>query len=190
MIGRTHRALGALCGAAVAAHDGQTWAMVAMTALVASATASGPTSPDLDQTATWRTLTRPLPAAIRRHRGLTHWWVLPVAAWLLVATQLPADAHWPAYALIVGWASHLLGDAIFGRLPVLPGLQAGLGLKTDGFLESGRARVLGRTRKVLPISPALLVISAALAYLLIAGFPAGTQAADPVFPPTATTRSR
>lgn len=185
MMGPTHRLFGAFCGAAVAALAGEPWVMVAMTALVATSTSNGPTSPDLDQSEGWRTLTRALPSTLRKHRGLTHWPELPLLAWLLLG-QLPPDARWPAYAVLIGWVSHLIGDAIFGYVPVLFGrFEVGLGLKTDGFVESGRARLFRRTRRVVPVSPARLALTVGLTALLIGGLPAGTQGAAEVFPAAA-----
>lgn len=176
MMGPTHRVLGALCGATVASATGQPWQMVAMTALVATATAHGSLSPDMDQTEPWEDVRKLLPSPIDRvmnHRGITHWWGVPVLAWTGMF-HLPADAQWPAFALLIGWVSHLLGDLIFGQLPLLPwgGRPClGFGLDTDGFLESGKKRVRGRIRKVLPVSPVRLLILAALAWVLFASAP-------------------
>ena len=47
MLGPTHRAFGALCGAAVAAETGQHWSLVAMTSIVATATSYGWDPPTL-----------------------------------------------------------------------------------------------------------------------------------------------
>lgn len=180
MLGPTHRAFGGLAGVTLAAAAGQPWPMVAMTGIVATATSNGPASPDMDQTRTWRRVTAVLPRGMRRHRGLTHWWGLPVAAWVLVQ-QLPPDAHWPAYALLAGWVSHLVGDFVFGRLPLLPwgGPSFGVGLGTGGFVETGRVEVGGRARTVLPFGPTRLVIAAALVWVL-AGAPGPAAVADAV----------
>lgn len=170
MLGASHKVFGALCGATVATATGQPWSMVAMTSIVSTATSAGWSSPDIDQTGPWQKVASLVPGPLLSHRFLTHWWGLPVAAWLLV-DRLPVEAHWPAYALLIGWTSHLLGDAIFGRVPLLPwgGTFVGLGLDTGGFIESGVAR----GRKVLPYSPARLLIGALLLFVL-AGLP-GTQ---------------
>lgn len=165
MMGRSHRILGALAGATYATTTGQPPSMVVLTALVATTTSNGPTSPDGDQTGQWwPALTGILPTWVRRHRGLLHWWGLPFAAWFLVP-HLPTEAHWVGYALIVGWASHLFGDALFGRIPLAPwGCTWGVGLDTDGPLESG-VRILGwRTPSALRV-----VLLTALAYVLIVG---------------------
>jgi hypothetical protein len=165
MMGRSHRLLGALAGASYAAASGQPRSLVAMTALVATATSNGPASPDGDQTGQWwPAVTAFAPTWVHRHRGLLHWWGLPVLAWWLVPLLDP-QAQWAAHALIVGWASHIAGDAVFGRVPLAPwGHNAGFGLDTDGALESG-VRILGwRTPSALRV-----VLIAALAYVLIVG---------------------
>jgi hypothetical protein len=165
MLGPTHRLAGALAGAGYATLTGQRPSVVAMTALVATATSNGPASPDGDQTDTWRAATRALPSWARRHRGITHWWGIPALAWAAVP-QLDPLVQWAAYALIVGWASHIAGDAIFGRIPIDPTgrWQAGLGLDTGGILENG-GRVLGiripsLTRAILAGTLAWLLLGA------------------------------
>lgn len=173
MMGPSHRLLGALAGAVYATVEGQPPSVVAMTALVATATSNGITSPDADQSDGWRTLTGVLPAWARRHRGLSHWWGLPALAWLLVP-YLDPQVHWAAHALIVGWASHLAGDAVFGKVPLAPwGIYAGLGLDTDGALESGVRIFRWRTPSALR-----LALGAALVYVLLLG----TNATD-LIPP-------
>lgn len=146
MMGPQHRLFGALAGALTASVAGQEWPLVAMTALVATSTAHGWSSPDMDQTGPWQALARlsgPL-GPMLAHRRLTHWWALPVAVWWLIGVYVPAGAAWPAYALLAGWVSHLVGDFVFGKLPLLPwgGPKVGLGFKTGGWLENGPARAL------------------------------------------------
>lgn len=177
MMGPTHRLFGAACGASAAVVAGEPQVMVLMSGLVASATAHGWSSPDVDQTGPWVAVRRALPGVGRwmGHRtGVTHWWVVPVALWLLVEVFAPAQATWPARALIIGWASHLVGDAIFGRIPLWPaGPMIGLGFRTDGFLESGK--LWGH--RLLPVSPARIALTAWLAWL-----------AAPLLPDGATTQ--
>lgn len=187
MMGPTHRMFGALCGAATATTAGQQWEMIAMTSVVATATAHGWSSPDVDQTELWVKVRKVIPHPVDdllNHRALTHWWGLPALAWWGIQ-NMPVEAQWPAFALLIGWVSHLLGDVIFGKLPVDPmgRWTFGLGLDTDGFLETGRARVFGRTRTVLPFGPTRLLIAAALVWTL-AGMP--TTADLPSYAPTAT----
>lgn len=139
MMGPTHRVFGALCGAAVATYQGETFTMIAMTSLVATATAHGWSSPDVDQTEPWETVRAVLPrpaAKLMNHRALTHWIGVPALAWLGFG-QLPPEAHMPAFALLIGWCSHLLGDFIFGVIPLLPwgSPKVGVGFKTGGFVE-------------------------------------------------------
>lgn len=175
MMGPTHRLFGAVCGAGMAIAADADATMTMLTALVATATSHGWSSPDVDQTDGWRAATRLLPArarALTAHRRVTHWWGLPVLAYLLVLPTLPQAAHWPATALLCGWVSHLLGDAIFGTLPLLPwgGPTVGLGLDTGGFIETGRAEVFGRERLVLPFGPTRVLLALCLVWLL-AGTP-------------------
>ena len=75
-------------------------------------------------------------------------------------------------AVLVVWVSHLLGDAIFGKIPVAPwgGWYVGVGLGTGGFIESGRARVFGRERTVLPFGPVKLAMLLGITWLLFAPF--------------------
>jgi hypothetical protein len=188
MLGPTHRVFGALCGAYVATASGAPYETVAMTAIVATATAHGWSSPDVDQTAAWRTVAGVMPGPMRSllaHRRLTHWWGVPAGAWLLCQHMSP-DARWPVVAILIGWVSHLVGDAVFGKVPLLPwGVCVGLGLRTGGFLETGRARLFGRDRAVIPFGPTRLAIAAATAWLLAAPL---TGASPTVWSPDALER--
>jgi hypothetical protein len=80
-----------------------------------------------------------------QHRGLSHWWGLPAVACLL-PVLVPGPLRWIAWVLVAGWASHLLGDLIFGKacpftgrgpgIPVWPWWgHVGVGLDTGGALE-------------------------------------------------------
>jgi hypothetical protein len=88
-----------------------------------------------------------------RHRGLAHWWGLPVAAALGLAPLAPPEWRWAAWAAIAGWSSHLLGDFFFGRPAVMQGrgpgiplmpwwMHIGIGLDTGGQLEKVTQRFL------------------------------------------------
>ena len=139
MMGPTHRLTGAVAGAAVASWQGQPFEIIAMTAIIATATAHGWSSPDVDQTGPWVRIARAMPDVIGRlmaHRKITHWWGLPVVAWWF-AMQMPEATRMPALALIIGWTSHLLGDLVFGKLPIDPWGKAkvGLPLRTGGAIE-------------------------------------------------------
>ena len=169
MLGPSHRVFGALCGAAVATVQGADFQTVAMTAIVATATAHGWSSPDMDQTKPWQAVGRALPGplgALMAHRRLSHWVGLPAAAWWGI-TQMPAGSQWPFTALLIGWVSHLLGDMIFGAVPLLPwgAWPVGLRLDTGGVLETGRTK---HGRRVLPFAPARVLIGAGLIWLLAA----------------------
>ena len=118
-------------------------------------------SPDIDQSPWWGLLARLIGACTdpehpgpMRHRGITHWWGIPVA--LAVASfALPAwFPLWAAHALILGWASHIWMDWVFGKaharyvngrlvalyrgrgVPMAPWWgHRGLGFKVGGRLE-------------------------------------------------------
>lgn len=175
MLGLQHRLFGSLTGASYAAAVGYPLSMVVLHGLAASATANGSYSPDMDQSKTWRRVTRLLPSQWSRHRGLSHWPELPFLAFL-AAPNLPADARWVAYAFLLGWVSHIVGDAIFGKIPVLFGnTYVGLGLETGGGIETGLVK--------------RLLVVAHLALLLVF-WPAGTQALAAVLSAAASTVGR
>ena len=166
MLGPSHRILGALAGALYGSTAGMGWRATAVAAVVATAVSNGPTSPDMDQTDGWQSVARmtgPL-SRVFAHRHVTHWFGWPVLAWWQVTAHLPPIARWAAYALIVGWASHLVGDFVFGKLPLLPwgGPWVGLGLDTGGVIETGRTK---SGRRVFPFGPARAVMVAALVWV-------------------------
>ena len=173
----THRALGAAwwlagCLTLNAAGPGLVNPVMALTgAAIAPVFAAGRASPDADMT--W--------LSDLGHRQGTH---RPrTAAWLTVATAVACGAAWlwlwlngrgdldpllpVVWAPVTGWWSHLLGDAVFGRIPLgrrtgalalrvlgpslvkrSGGRQAywiGVGLDTDGLLERGNRMSRQRT---------------------------------------------
>lgn len=108
--------------------------VAAGSALIATLTSGGRRfSPDLDQSRWWINTARYLPGprdardgspdGIMGHRGITHWWGIPLVAavvyWPFLYV-LPTSIAWVPVALWAGWTSHLLGDIPFGRIPVLP----------------------------------------------------------------------
>jgi len=150
MNGTTHRLLGASSGVALGTVAGWGWPQIVAAGWLATLTASGPTSPDLDQHRLWHLLDRLLPDewlgrnGPLQHRGLAHWWGLPASAGALAWSSLPNRYVWLAYALLAGWASHLVGDWFFGRpgqgrgpgIPFAPWWNhRGLGLAVGGILE-------------------------------------------------------
>jgi hypothetical protein len=107
--------------------------------------------PDLDNHRWWKRLDRVLPdewlghGGPLQHRGLTHWWVLPAAAWMAAVSAAPAA--WGVFAALAGWISHLAGDLLFGEadryghrgpgIPLGPWFgYVGLGLKSGGLSEA------------------------------------------------------
>jgi len=152
MMGTTHRLTGVCAGLAYAqvAHLGPLELFGSM--VLAAGTAAGRTSPDLDQRWAWRFVDGVLPdealghGGPMRHRGLAHWWGLPLAAALTLPALVRPELRWVVWALIVGWCSHLIGDFVFGKPSVMqargPGIPVapwwghlGLGLDTGGRLE-------------------------------------------------------
>ena len=182
MMGQTHRPMGSawwLGGIAAANLAGAGInPVVALTgAAIAPVFAAGRLSPDADLT--W----------LRHlgHRRLTHrpdttavaLTAVSLAAWVPLALVLPFHLHLLLLAPVTGWWSHLVGDAIFGRIPCGRVLGAvlrqflgrhicpldptgryycwfGLGWDTDGALERGHTR-WGN----LPFAPATAAVSGA-----------------------------
>jgi hypothetical protein len=155
MMGETHRFFGlwAGIGTSLALHwpPGQ----ILWTGVIAVATAAGGFSPDMDQKSWFKALDRWIPdewlghGGPLQHRGLSHFWGVPAVGALAVMTGevVHPGAYWfIAWALLIGWASHLLGDFIFGKaapmcgrgkgIPLAPWWSHhGLGLDTDGRIE-------------------------------------------------------
>lgn len=150
MEGTTHRLLGACGGVWLGATAGWSWPQIVAAGWLATLTAGGRTSPDIDQDWLWHLADRLLPDewlgnhGPLQHRGIAHWWGLPAAAAGIAWTMVPGRYLWLAWALIVGWASHLVGDYLFGRpgqgrgagIPFAPWWHhRGLGLTVGGRLE-------------------------------------------------------
>lgn len=137
-------------------------------ALIATATSAGWGSPDIDQTKPFTLAGRALGPAgklVAHRRGITHWWAIPVALWWWwLPTLIDPRPTWAATALLIGWASHIAGDGIFGRIPVIPGYgpMVGLRLDTGGFFEEGHPTWM-------PISPLRTGLIAATTWMLYVG---------------------
>ncbi|GLY33046.1 metal-dependent hydrolase [Kineosporia sp. NBRC 101731] len=132
MDGSTHRLFAASVSIATSTATGAPLWQAAASAVIGTASAAGWTSPDADQS--W------LHWVPGGHRGLTHWWGIPALLSVAVLVFVPPEAAWALWALILGWASHLLADFIFGERP--PGIPmapwwsyAGLGLNSGGGVE-------------------------------------------------------
>lgn len=134
------------------------------------------------------------------HQAATRWVVgllahVPVAGqWLaqtvpqLAAPPVDGRVVWAAYGLVLGWSSHLLGDAIFGTIPLLPwggwpkvrvftrftvpawNGRVGLSLPTGGALENGGRVKVGRWHWRVP-SLTRAAILAGIALVLVKGLP-------------------
>lgn len=132
MDGSTHRLFATSASLAASTYLAvPTW-QAAAGAVVATATSSGWSSPDADQS--W------LAWVPGGHRGLTHWWGLPALAAVAVLVFVPPETAWALWALLIGWTSHIVGDFVFGERP--PGIPmapwwayAGLGLDSGGGIE-------------------------------------------------------
>jgi len=153
-----HKQAGYICGASTGVLlNLPAWECILVGAL-ATVTAGGKTSPDFDQTKTYRIL---LPKALEGHRKLTHWWGWPVLLLLaiIVYWYLFRPENWWLIvysALLLGWASHIAIDWIFGGagygrgagVPMTPlGNHRGLlghrhGFKSNGKLAKAMERVI------------------------------------------------
>jgi hypothetical protein len=159
MMGTGHRLTAAAGWMATAAHLGLPGWQVAAGIPVAVAFSAGPTSPDVDNTRVWKKLDKWIPDEVLGdggplgHRELLHWWGLPA----IVAVVLQAvGGPWYAWAAVLGWASHLAGDLVFGQagygtpqgIPLGPWWwHLGLGLKCGGLTE----------RALVPVAAAAVV---------------------------------
>jgi membrane-bound metal-dependent hydrolase YbcI (DUF457 family) len=138
MMGPDHRIAGVVAWFAAVPPLGVHGWPVAAGAVVAGATAHGRLSPDADQ---FHWLAKVIPGG---HRGITHWWVFPLAG-IWWATYLIGPYRWELAVISIAWASHIITDAVFGKVPILPKLfkghghsrwvYLGLGLKTGGKIE-------------------------------------------------------
>jgi len=150
MKGSTHRILGACAGVALGTSAGWTWPHVVAAGWLATVSAAGRTSPDVDQDWLWTRVDRLVPDewlgnnGPLQHRGIAHFWGLPLAAALAAWLLVPDGWRWLPWALIAGWASHLAGDFLFGRpgagrgagIPFSPWWNhRGVGLAVGGWLE-------------------------------------------------------
>lgn len=167
MLGPSHLLFGAATYTAVGVlYQHAPLTQVIIGAVAATATSSGVLSPDMDQRAPFewaRTILGPASKLLAHRRGITHWWAIPVIAWVWWLPTIIPSAQWAATALIIGWASHIIGDGIFGRIPLLPGWgpMYGLSIRTGQWVEEGPSWC--------PVSPLRTVLVVALAWLLWIG---------------------
>lgn len=172
MLGPSHLLFGATTYVAYSTlYAHQPLTQVVIGAVVATAVSDGVLSPDMDQRALFTATQEALGPASRPigHRQVTHLWWLPVLAWWRWLPTLDSDTRWAATALLIGWASHILGDFVFGgrkKVPLLlPGWgpRVGLPLRTDGWVEEGHEKW------TLGLSPLRVALTLALGYLLWIG---------------------
>jgi len=135
---------------------------------VATVSAGGRLSPDMDQTRLYRLL---LPRPVEGHRRLTHWWGWPTMALLALGVYTGWElTSWPVLpitSLIFGWGSHILADAVFGApgggrgagVPLAPlGRHRGLLGAKHGLRSDGRvARFC--TRAIFPVVITCLILA-------------------------------
>lgn len=146
----THNLLGAASGLGLGLALGWPWWQTLASAGLASITSDGPTSPDADQFGWWKRIDRWVPDELlgkggpMRHRGLSHFWGLPVLAALFVYFRIDPHWQWIGWGLVVGWSSHLVGDFVFGAASQYRGAgipwwpwwgHEGVGLKSGGRIE-------------------------------------------------------
>lgn len=158
MMGPSHRLFGALFGATYASMIAADTPTLVASTIISTTMAYGASSPDMDQTKTWKKFsTHSGLSGLLAHRHLTHWWGLAVLAVFPILGLAP-ETRWVFWALWLGWVSHLVGDFIFGKIPLLPWGRPyfGIGLKTDGWIEKG----------ALGISPLRIMIVVALLSVL------------------------
>ncbi len=166
MEARTHVPFGAACGL------GYAWLSSLHgldAAVVGAVSALASTTPDVCATGWWRSLDRWLPdewlgwGGPLQHRGLTHWWAIPAAGWFLALPQATGYAHLLLAAVLIGIASHLVGDAVFGKggygrgpgVPLAPwSHHVGLALDCGGATE----RWLIRPLLLVGLVPAAYVV--------------------------------
>lgn len=133
-----HLAFAALTASTVSWELHQPLWQRALSPVVALATAM---APDVDNSRWWQQIRKRVPSHVvrsaLRHRGLTHSWLMPVLIW-----KSQAEPSWVFVALVAGYASHLLADALFGEtgVPVLLWWwHVGLRLPMAGWLEASTA---------------------------------------------------
>ena len=151
MNGNAHRLFGAASWVTVSATMGLPGWQTAAGVIPAVAFSAGPTSPDIDNTRTWKRLDRWIPDELLGdggplgHRQFLHWIGLPIiGAWVVWHFAAGTPLTWAAYAAIVGWASHIVSDAVYGQggygtaqgVPLGPWFwHFGLGFKSDGLAQ-------------------------------------------------------
>lgn len=166
----THHLCGFVAGLAAAAVLPLPLAQAVGLVAVSTVVSGGALSPDMDQRKWWRLLDKIVPdewlgnGGPLQHRGITHWWGIPVAG--VVLAVFTVGFPWWAWALTVGWASHIAGDAVFGakspgRGPGVP-LGPWWGHHGAGFHSGGRGEIfVGRPVLVFLAVGFLLAMSGA-----------------------------
>jgi membrane-bound metal-dependent hydrolase YbcI (DUF457 family) len=146
----THRLAGAVAGLGVGLVEGWEPGRAVLGVGLSVLVSGGVLSPDMDQYGWWRFLDRWVPDEVLgrggplQHRGITHWWGLPVLVlvWLVVVGP---GLLWPVLALLAGWGAHLVGDLLYGAEGPGrgPGIPMGLwwGHRGVGWHSGGRGEV-------------------------------------------------
>lgn len=155
MNGKGHYAVGASAGVVYAQLAPVTWWQGLLAIPVAAGFSYAAVSPDVDQSKLWHWTDKPVPDEVlgnggpMQHRGISHFWGVYAAWTALWWLATPRDLWFGLLfallgAMVTGWWSHLLADAVVGRagqgrgrgIPLLPWwAHLGLGFKCDGWME-------------------------------------------------------
>jgi hypothetical protein len=121
MNGVMHRTFAASLWPATATMAGAPLWQVLAGIPVAAAFSAGPTSPDVDNTMTWKKIDKWVQDEILGeggplgHRRIMHWWGIPAILALIAHQADLGSVGWAVWAALLGWASHILADGICGR---------------------------------------------------------------------------
>lgn len=141
-MGNSHRVTAAASWVTASTVAGMPLWQAAAGVVPAVAFSAGITSPDIDNTRTFRRLVDWTNTHdVLGHRRLMHWWGLPAA---VAGYAQSSGAPWVVWAAILGWASHVVADCLVGRrgygtpegVPLAPWwFHVGAGLKCGGIGE-------------------------------------------------------
>lgn len=184
MNGPGHYLLGAACALEAANLTALPIIQTTVVLLVASSTAHGAWSPDIDQRLIWTGreqtaehrarwgVSHLFPEGTRGHRYITHlwwwpllfsvytlgsWWMARISPSVYTLNDWRVALAWswlPAAGLTIGWGSHLLGDFLFGKDTGIPMTPYGRHVGLKVF-KVGQGTERFTTAAVLPAAVAL-----------------------------------